>query len=149
MLLTKTTELAVQCMLYLAGKPAGHRANPAEISEVLGESPSYLSKVLRLLARAGLLRSYRGQSGGFGLARAPLEVSLLHIVEACQGLVPGNYCEEITQTRKRNTCGYHQAMVELQDGVCDTLRRWNLKRILDAPPPSKGTAPHCKLQSTF
>lgn len=146
MLLTKTTELAVQSLLYLASQPEHHRFTPAEVAGCLGESPTYMSKVLRALAKAGLLRSRRGKIGGFGLARVAEQITLLEVVEACQGIIAGNYCEEENRRPERNTCGYHQAMLELQTGICEILGRWNLQQVLDARPPPPDIAPNCKLR---
>ena len=145
MLLTKTTELGIQCLLYLCKKPVGYRLVPAEVAKQLGESPTYLSKVLRHMAKAGLLSSQRGKSGGFTLEMKPAEITLLDIVEATQGTIPGNYCEEVKRRDLNNTCGYHQAMVELQDGTREVLGRWSLARILKGKPPRSGAAPLCKL----
>jgi DNA-binding IscR family transcriptional regulator len=54
-----------------------------------------MAKVLRLLARADLIRSHRGAAGGFELIRAKENLTLLDVVEACQGPIRGNYCAEV------------------------------------------------------
>ncbi len=133
MLLNKTTELAILSILYLAEKPAGYRINPAEVSERLGESPSYVSKVLRQLAMGGVVQSRRGMAGGYELVRAPSEISLLDIVEVTQGTIPANYCSEVEGTDVSKTCGYHQAMFDVRESTRSALKRWTLERILESP----------------
>jgi Rrf2 family protein len=99
MIMNKTTELGLQCVLYMAQQPAGHLVNPQEVAEQLGESGTYMAKVLRQLATSGIIRSHRGVSGGFELVRPPREITLLSVVEACQGPIQGNYCQEVPAER--------------------------------------------------
>jgi Rrf2 family protein len=88
MILTKTTELGLNSILFLAQQPTGYLVNPQELAGRLHESPTYMAKVLRLLARADLIRSHRGAAGGFELIRAKENLTLLDVVEACQGPDP-------------------------------------------------------------
>lgn len=145
MLLNKTTELAIHSLLFLAEKPSDYRVNPAEIAEQLGESPSYVAKVLRQIAMGGILRSRRGMAGGYELARSPGDISLLDIVEVTQGTVPANYCSDVDQDDVTKTCGYHQAMFDLREATREALARWTLERVL-AVPERTWTAKGCMLQ---
>ena len=149
MLLTKTTELGIQCLIHLADAGEGVSITPPQIAELLGSSPSYMSKVLRRLAKGGILLSRRGAAGGFSLAQAPTEITLLDVVCACQGAVAGNYCTELAANQRASakTCGYHRAMVELHDAVRDVLSQWTIQRILDAPPPGTHIRTECKMQA--
>src|SRR4051794_39807078 len=45
----------------------------------------FLAKIFQDLVRGGILRSARGRGGGFALAKAPHEVTLMSIVEAMEG----------------------------------------------------------------
>ena len=140
MLLSKTTELAILSMLILSQKPPGYLINPAEIAKGMNESEAYISKVLRLLAQGGLLRSRRGIGGGFELLREPKDVTLLDIVEVSQGTIPGNYCGRSQFCEVRFTCGYHQAMYDLRQSTREALGRWTLARVLKVPRPKKEAA---------
>jgi FeS assembly SUF system regulator len=51
-----------------------------------------VAKLMGQLARAGLLVSHRGVSGGFALARPAPEVSLADIVEAIDGPIALTHC---------------------------------------------------------
>lgn len=145
MLLTKTTELAIQSLLYLAQQPDGYLANPSEIAERLQESQTYISKVLRQMAKSGMIRSRRGMAGGFELVRSPETITLLDIVEVSQGTIPGNYCTEVPPEHLHKTCGYHQAMFDLRAAIREVLSEWSLARIL-AVPSRVLTTPGCMLE---
>ena len=56
-----------------------------DIASALRASPTYLSKILQQLTRAGLLRTVMGPHGGYHLARKPCEITLLEVVELFDG----------------------------------------------------------------
>jgi len=147
MLLTKTTEIAIQCLVLLSRQPKGTLITPQPISMTLGSSESYTSKILRTLAKANLLESHRGASGGFSLARDPKDITLLEVVEACEGSIIGNHCREFPNPGKvKRTCGFHQAMVEFQEGVKSLLRKWSIEDLATRPLSDPEDAPDCKLR---
>ena len=132
-MLTKTTISAVRALIYL-----GHRANdepvsPRHMAQQLAESPTYLAKVARLLVRTGILRARRGVTGGVLLARQPQDITLLAIVEACQGTLLGDYCGG---TEDANAgCAFHQAGAELHHAIVGVLSQWTLAALLSRPCP--------------
>lgn len=72
--------------------------HPAEVLPavvVAGETRLELptaSKLLKRLARAGLLESFRGAAGGYRLARSAKDISLAEIVEALDGPIGLTAC---------------------------------------------------------
>jgi Rrf2 family protein len=81
MLLSQTTEYAMRAMLHIAARhPAQVRS--AELAASLDLPANYLAKTLGQLARAGLLISTRGSTGGFRLSRAPEEIRLGEVMHA-------------------------------------------------------------------
>lgn len=75
--------LAFHASALLAGaegpRSVGDLARRMEMSE------NHLSKVMQRLGRAGLVKSRRGPSGGFELARPAQDIRLLDIYEAIEG----------------------------------------------------------------
>ena len=53
-----------------------------DLSIATGIPSHYLSKVMRRLVLAGLLRSQKGQGGGFVLSKAPDEIPFIDILTA-------------------------------------------------------------------
>jgi Rrf2 family protein len=133
-LLTKTSVSAIRALIYL-GRNANAVIPPRTIAYDLGESPSYLAKILGQLAKAGILRAAKGAKGGVQLNRLPSRISLLSIVEACQGIISGNYCQSGFDAE--TACAYHQASVELQQAIVAVLSRWNLSHLIERPQPEK------------
>jgi Rrf2 family protein len=130
-MITKTTMSAIRALMFVAQNSAEGCLSPRRIAEALGESPTYLAKVSRSLVKAGILRAEKGVKGGVWLGRAPRDITLLAVVEACQGTVLGDYCRG--DREPENVCGYHRAAVELQDAIVGVLSRWNLAQLLRRP----------------
>ena len=133
-MLTQTSVIAVRLLMSLEPGAPGKAASLKQIAGELGESPTYLVKIARHLVRAGILRAHRGQAGGVALSRAPKEITLLAIVEACQGTIHGNFCRDTGQLSK--TCALHKAGAELHDAIIGVLSGWTLADLCRQPGPA-------------
>jgi Rrf2 family protein len=142
--LTQTSELGVKVLLYLGMQAQqGKLLTPSAIAEAIGTSPTYTAKICGQFARAGICRSQRGAAGGVMLNRDPAALTLLEIVETCQGKILADYCQAVTDQRR--VCAYHAVMKELHDVITGTLQRCTLRDLLARPKPSKDPAVegHC------
>lgn len=140
--LTKTSLSAIRALVYLGLCSAREPIPPRRIAIALGESPTYLAKVIRHLVKAGILRAHRGVGGGVVLHRPADRVTLHAIVEACQGAILGDFCNE-TEDFSR-VCALHQAGAELHRAIVGVLARWTLADFLARPgplPPLQGKVP--------
>lgn len=81
MLFSQTTEYALRATVTLATFP-DRSITTAEIAERTKVPPDYLSKVLQLLNRAGIVKVQRGLKGGYTLNGSPEEISVLSVVNA-------------------------------------------------------------------
>ena len=94
-------EWALHCMTVLAGMPEDAQVPAKVLAEFHGVPKEYLSKSLQLLSNEGLVITSLGPKGGYRLAKAPTEISLLEIVEAVEGKKKTFNCQEI---RRNNPC---------------------------------------------
>jgi Rrf2 family protein len=131
LMITKTSLLATRALLCLAWDKNDAAISPRNIALQLGESQTYMAKVLRSLVKAGILRAEHGSKGGVLLNRRPDEITLLAVVEACQGAIVGNYCEDVDDIG--TTCAFHRAAVELREAIIAVLSRWNLEALAKSP----------------
>ena len=83
-MISRTAEYALRAVVHLA-ETGGGPATAREISDNIGVSAGYLAKVLRTLSHADLVLAQRGVGGGFTLAKDPGEISVLNVLEACDG----------------------------------------------------------------
>jgi Rrf2 family protein len=85
--LAQTAEYALRAVLEIARRhPQPLRVAP--LASTVGAPANYLAKTLGQLARAGVLTSMRGPSGGFRLAVPPARLTLDRIVAVFQDNAP-------------------------------------------------------------
>ena len=148
-MLTKTSTTALQSLVYIVNQERNTPIAPVEIADKLGASATYLSKINTHLVKAGILQAHRGTKGGVTLMRPPEAISLLEIVEACQGKILGDYCTQ--HDNLDEVCAFHVAMHELQEALISTLARWNLKDISKKPQPAEHLRDkvQCRMHNIF
>jgi Rrf2 family protein len=130
MQITRETDYAIRCVLYLAGK-RGSVTMVDEISREKSIPKSFLAKILQKLSKSGIVRSYRGVRGGFELAREPGEVSLLDVIEAVQGPVAMNACAlDESVCSLSGSCSVHPVWVEVREEVEKLLRKKNFSHFM-------------------
>jgi Rrf2 family protein len=90
-------EYGLRCLLQLAGAPPGRTMTVKEIALKERLSSAYVEKLLRVLARAGLVHSFRGIKGGYALNRPASQITLGEVVRAL-GHVPttNHICHQFT-----------------------------------------------------
>jgi Rrf2 family nitric oxide-sensitive transcriptional repressor len=135
-MLTKTSITATLLLVHLGIESKDEAVSLKVIARHLGVSPTYLMKIGRNLVRAGILRASRGATGGVVLNHSPAEITLLAIVEACQGRVLGDFCHDTDDLSQ--VCGLHRAGADLHKSITRSLSRWTLKDLLRRPRPPAG-----------
>lgn len=81
-MVSQTSEYALRAVVYLATRAEEGPAAAQEIAEATQVSVGYLQKVLRQLARHGILTAQRGSGGGFALAKVATAISVLDVLRA-------------------------------------------------------------------
>jgi FeS assembly SUF system regulator len=94
MRLSHLADYAVVLMTAAARRPLAARLSATELAAETGVPLPTAQKLMGQLAGCGLLRSVRGATGGYSLARAAGEISLADIVEAVEGPIALTMCSE-------------------------------------------------------
>ena len=71
---------------------AGHVCSATDVASATEIALPTVSKLLKSLARAGLVNSTRGASGGYKLARDPADISAADVIDALEGPVSITEC---------------------------------------------------------
>ncbi|PRY49442.1 BadM/Rrf2 family transcriptional regulator [Knoellia remsis] len=88
-------EWAVHCCVVIS--QADEPVSAQKLAEFHGVSRTYLAKSLQALSRAGIVRTTEGRAGGYVLALAAGDITVLDIVQAVDGSDPAFRCTEIRQ----------------------------------------------------
>lgn len=92
-MLSRTAGYALHATVAIAEmERSGDPVKAAEVAELLSLPANYLAKILQALARAGVLVSERGRTGGFRLARDPSAIRLMDVVGGFDTLGPERQC---------------------------------------------------------
>lgn len=89
--LGKLTDYATVLLTALASEPQRLRSAHELAGQTHVAEPT-VGKLLKLLARGGLVESLRGAHGGYRLARAPEAISVADIVTAIEGPIALTEC---------------------------------------------------------
>lgn len=123
MKLSDGVEWGVHACVVLAVLPADAALPAARLAEYHGVPSAYLAKHLQALARAEVLETVKGPRGGYRLARAAAEITVLDVVEAIDGHEPPFRCTEIRRRGPsavsardyRMPCGIHRVFSGADD----------------------------------
>jgi FeS assembly SUF system regulator len=92
--LSKLTDYGTVAMTHIAREPERTHA-AAELAAAMGVAVPTASKILKMLARADLLRSVRGAKGGYMLSRPAGEISIAELIDALEGPIGLTECSVI------------------------------------------------------
>ena len=98
-----------------------------EISVSQGISEKFISRLVVPLRAKGMIRSVRGKQGGFRLARAPEDITLLDVLEALEGEVSVVDCVACEDACERAvTCAARSVWLDVNEAVKQALRSLTL-----------------------
>lgn len=108
-MLSQTAEYALRAAVFLA-EHHGTACTSREIAEAIRVPGGYLSKVLQALSRAGIVNSQRGLGGGFVLARAPADLTVLDIIRVVDPLRRISSCPLDLPEHHDQLCPLHKRL---------------------------------------
>jgi Rrf2 family transcriptional regulator, iron-sulfur cluster assembly transcription factor len=130
---SRTTGYALRVLASMAHAPREPRSS-ADLHRELKIPKKYLQRLLTALTKHLLVRSIRGRTGGYVLARSPRRVALSDIVEAVEGFDPQPQCFFGFSACSLDTpCAMHDRWARHQRSVIRTLTRTSLADLVAAP----------------
>jgi Rrf2 family protein len=85
MVLSRTSQYAIQALIYIATQAPGEPVLNRDIAERLNVPAAYLAKILQSLCKHGLLDSFRGRLGGFCLREGMHKTTLMQVLLLTEG----------------------------------------------------------------
>ncbi len=135
----QNTDYALRALIYLAGKYEKQAVSVRVLSEQGDISYQFACKILQQLQGAKLVKSTMGPKGGYSLAKAPSQISLLEVLSAMQGRPCVNSCILGTKgCQRRPKCAASKKMQELQNYMEKFLAGVTLDEFLESHSKKKG-----------
>ena len=130
-LITRDIDYAVRALCLMSGTKNGEIVSVAELVKKLKTPRPFLRKILQLLNKNGVLKSYKGNGGGFKLALPPQKIFLGNLVEIFQGPVQLNQCifkKKICPSI--STCIFRQKIGAIETYVVSQLKSISIDSLL-------------------
>jgi len=92
--ISRRIEYGLRAMVCLAAQPEGRVMPFREIARRMNVPQDFLAKILKQLVTRSLVASTRGARGGYRLGRPARDISFLEVIEAVEGPVVVNLCQD-------------------------------------------------------
>jgi len=122
--ITKQADYGILFLTHLAAAPVGQVFTCRDLAAGFRVSAPMVSKVLKQLARGGVLESHRGIKGGYSLARAPEHISVADIIAAQDGPIAITECagQEESDCRTEPYCSIAGHWQRINEAILGALR---------------------------
>ena len=133
MLISRTSQYAIQALIYIALKETGTPILSREVAEQLGVPSAYLAKIMQALCKGGLLSSFRGRLGGFSLRESSEKVDLMRILLITEGADFTKDCVlGLKVCSEETACPMHQQWLPIKTEILAMLNNQNLANLAEA-----------------
>ena len=133
MRITLESDYAVRIVTALAER--GERIDAKTLSELTSVTPRFTLKILHKLAVAGIVKSYKGVSGGYVLSASPDELTLKTVIELIDGPIAIARCIESEEgcalNRDKASCTYHHIFDSLSLDLAIKLNKITISDVIN------------------
>lgn len=127
-----TSDYAIRTVLYLALNE-GRCCTANEIEETMGVPSLYLNKVTKKLKQLGMLKTVRGNGGGYQLVKAAEQISLYDILSLTEQTMEINGCLENELYCSRHataTCPVRRVYTQINSAVATVLKETTVSQLI-------------------
>ena len=133
MILSRTSQYAVQALIYMATQSSATPVLNKDIAARLGVPAPYLAKILQGLAKGNLLTSSRGRLGGFCLREEGNKITLMQILQLTEGPAFTESCLlGLKKCSDETACPLHSRWVPVKIKIIDMLQDTTLGKLAKA-----------------
>jgi Rrf2 family protein len=130
MILSRTSQYAIQALIYIAAQPPGVPVLNRMVARYLNVPSAYLAKVMQTLERGTLLYSFRGRLGGFCLREGCEKTNLMQILTLVEG--PGlteNCVLGLKVCSDETACPMHVKWKPIKAKIVELLQKQTLEML--------------------
>lgn len=119
--ISRLTDYGTMILAYLA-QDAAQRCSASDVATATHIALPTVQKLLKVLARAGLVASARGADGGYSLARPATSITAAEIVGVLEGPVAVTECSaESSECELESLCLVGGAWQQINQAILDAL----------------------------
>ena len=129
--ITLESDYAIRIIVFLAQE--GQRADAKLISESTEVSLRFALKILRKLVAGEIIRSFKGTTGGYELARRPEEISLADVIGVIEGPFYLSRClkpDGVCPRRGDIDCKVSRVFAEISEDVHKKLSKATFDQLM-------------------
>ncbi len=132
MRLTTYSDYALRTLMFAAARHP-ELTSIAEVAGSYGIPQGHVRKIVHELARAGLLTSLRGRSGGFRLAAAPAMIRLDEVIRHTETdfALAECFAPRNGHCRLQAGCRLQRALADAADAFLGSLATWTLADLVE------------------
>jgi FeS assembly SUF system regulator len=124
--ISKLTDYAIMVMAELSAA-AGQVVSAQTLAERCSLELPTVSKLLKLLSREGLVRSFRGASGGYRIERAAEDISVAEIITAIEGPIAMTECSiDPGLCQQEDSCNLRSNWQRISTAVAEAMEQVSL-----------------------
>ncbi len=128
--ISRKIEYGLRAMLCLASAAPDELVSFREIARRMDVPQDFLAKILKTLVTRHLVRSVRGARGGYSLAKNAAEISFLDVIEAVEGPIQVNVCQdEHNACRLSSACTMYGVWKLGQERMLEVYRSATLDKL--------------------
>jgi Rrf2 family protein len=125
---SQATNYALHTMMYFVALPPGKTIGVQQLAEFQELSPTYLSKILTRLVKAGMIESTPGVNGGYKLTRNKADLSFLEVIQAIEGTASLFHCDDGLD---HHSCLIQEVMMNAERQMEDYLKERKLVELVE------------------
>jgi Rrf2 family protein len=134
MQIPRRVDYGLRAVIYLADRDPEKCCPIAEIAKQQRVPRKFLEKIVQDLTRSGLIKSKRGSSGGYTLARPAEAISFFDVIQALEGPLAVNACMvEHLSCDQLTRCTMQGVWSDVQRKITEMLTQTTIADLTRAP----------------
>ncbi|MGI9309537.1 MAG: SUF system Fe-S cluster assembly regulator [Gammaproteobacteria bacterium] len=132
--ISRLTDYGTMILVYLVDQDAPQLHSANDVATQTGLALPTVQKLLKSLAKAGLVDSVRGAEGGYQLARDPAQISAAEILDALEGPLAITECStEESHCELEANCQVGSAWQKINKAIRLAMHDIRLSDLRDPP----------------
>jgi len=128
--MTRQADYGTVLLTFFAQEDDGRMLSARDLAKRAKLPLPTVTKILKMLARAGVLISHRGVKGGYGLARRADQITIAEIITALEGPIAMTHCSANADgCNKQSGCPARPSWQRIDIAVRDVLAEITLSEL--------------------